>query len=390
MTAVFWGSLAVVLYVYVGYPVLLFLIAKVASRPVKKAPITPSVTLIIAAYNEEDAIRAKIENSLALDYPPGLLEIMVASDGSTDRTNAIVEQEFAGRARLLALPRAGKTSAQNHAAAAATGEILVFSDATTMYDRDALRALVANFADPTVGSVGGDVRYTTEGAAVASKGRQLYWNYEAAIRRWESRIFTVIGATGCIYSLRRALYTPLDPAAISDFVQPARALLKGYRSVVEDDAGAYEVAESKQLGDELQRRARVALRGLRGVGYMPEVLNPIRHPWLCAQIVSHRLLRWAVPIFLIAAFVANVGLALATPTSGARLLYVAALLLQIAFYGNAAAAVLYERATSDRPPRLLAIPLYFCLINAAPLIAFWMLLKGEKKVFWETGPQPAK
>jgi hypothetical protein len=123
---------------------------------------------------------------------------------------------------------------------------------------------------------------------------------------------------------------------------------------------------------------------------MPEVLNPIRHPWLCAQIVSHRLLRWAVPIFLIAAFVANVGLALATPTSGARLLYVAALLLQIAFYGNAAAAVLYERATSDRPPRLLAIPLYFCLINAAPLIAFWMLLKGEKKVFWETGPQPAK
>lgn len=378
---VLWAALGVVGYVYVGYPLLLFLISRVASHPVRKAPITPSVTMVIAAYNEEDAIAAKIENSLALDYPPGLLEIMVVSDGSTDRTNEIVERDFAGRARLLALARAGKTSGQNHAAAAATGEILVFSDATTMYDRGTLKALVQNFADPTVGSVGGDVRYTREDGAAAGKGRQLYWNYEAAIRRWESRIYTTIGQTGCIYSLRRALYVPLDPAVISDFVQPTKALLRGYRSVVDDDAGAYEVAESKQLGDELQRRARVALRGLRGVGYMPEVLNPIRHPWLCAQIVSHRLLRWAVPLFLIAALVAN-ALLLGTPG------YTALFVLQSAFYLAALAALVLDRA-KIRPPGLF-IPLYFCLINAAPLLALWMLLKGEKKVFWETGAQPAK
>ncbi len=325
---VLWASLGALAYVYVGYPLLLFVVSRVWSRPVRKAPSTPSVTLIIAAYNEEAAIAAKLENSLALDYPPDRLEIMVASDGSTDGTNAIVERFVARhgeRVRLLALPRAGKTSGQNRAAAAARGEILVFSDATTMYDRDALAAMVANFADPSVGSVGGDVRYVVAGEEtrdpeVAGKGRQLYWNYEAAIRRWESRIYSVIGATGCIYSLRRDLYVPLDPAAISDFVQPAKALLRGFRSVVEDEAGAYEIAESKQLGDELQRRARVVLRGLRGVGYMPQILNPLRHPWLCFELISHRLMRWAVPFFLIAAFVSN-ALLIGTPGLHAALRY---------------------------------------------------------------------
>jgi hypothetical protein len=243
-----------------------------------------------------------------------------------------------------------------------------------------LNALAANYADPTVGSVGGDVRYTREGDAIAGKGRQLYWNYEAAIRRWESRIWTVIGGTGCIYSLRKALYTPLDPAVISDFVQPAKALLKGYRSVVEDDAAAYEVAESKQLGEELQRRARVALRGLRGVGYMPEMLNPFRHPWLAFQLVSHRLLRWSVPLFLIAALVSNAFL-LDRPA------YALLFALQLVFYGSAVTAALLDRRNVRIRP--LFVPLYFCLINLAPLLAFWALLKGEKKILWETGPQPS-
>jgi len=376
---VFWGALGLVAWVYVGYPLALFLISRVVTRPVKKAPIQPSITMIIAAYNEERDIVKKLENTLALDYPRDRLEVIVASDGSKDRTNALVEQ-FGPPVRLLALERAGKTSGQNHAAAIATGEILVFSDASTIYDRDALNALAANYADPTVGSVGGDVRYTREGDAIAGKGRQVYWNYEAAIRRWESRVWTVIGATGCIYSIRKSLYTPLDPAAISDFVQPAKALLKGYRSVVEDDAGAYEVAESKQLGEELQRRSRVALRGLRGIGYMPEMLNPFRHPWLAFQLVSHRLLRWAVPVFLIAALIANAFL-LDSP------FYAVLFALQLVFYGSAIAAALLDRRNIRL--RALFVPLYFCLINLAPLLAFWALLKGEKIVVWETGPQPS-
>jgi cellulose synthase/poly-beta-1,6-N-acetylglucosamine synthase-like glycosyltransferase len=282
---------------------------------------------------------------------------------------------------LLDLPREGKTSGQNKAAAAARGEILVFSDASTIYETDAIRAMVANYADPAVGSVGGDVQYVREGEAVAGKGRQLYWNYEAAIRRWESRIHTVMGATGCIYSLRKSLYVPLDPAAISDFVQPAKATLRGFRSVVEDDAVCYEVAESKQLGDELNRRARVVLRGLRGIGYMPEGLNPLRHPVICFQLVSHRLLRWGMPILMIAALVSNAFLL------DAGLLYQVLFGLQLVLYGSALAALVLER--SRIRVRGLFVPLYFCMINLAPLLAYWSLMKGEKKVVWDTGsPSP--
>jgi cellulose synthase/poly-beta-1,6-N-acetylglucosamine synthase-like glycosyltransferase len=380
VTVVFWTAVGLIAYVYVGYPLLLFAISRVWSRPVKRAPITPTVTMIIAAYNEEAVIAKKLDNSLALDYPPDKLEIMVASDGSTDGTNRIV-RSYGDRVTLLDLPREGKTSGQNKAAAAARGEILVFSDASTIYETDAIRAMVANYADPAVGSVGGDVQYVREGEAVAGKGRQLYWNYEAAIRRWESRIHTVMGATGCIYSLRKSLYVPLDPAAISDFVQPAKATLRGFRSVVEDDAVCYEVAESKQLGDELNRRARVVLRGLRGIGYMPEGLNPLRHPVICFQLVSHRLLRWGMPILMIAALVSNAFLL------DAGLLYQVLFGLQLVLYGSALAALVLER--SRIRVRGLFVPLYFCMINLAPLLAYWSLMKGEKKVVWDTGsPSP--
>ena len=381
MACIFWASVGAMAYVYVGYPLLLFLVSRVWTHRVAKAPVTPTVTMVIAAYNEEQAIAGKLDNSLALDYPADRLDIMVTSDGSTDGTNRIVreyEARHPGRVTLLDLPRAGKTAGQNRAAEVARGEILVFSDATTIYDSGAVKAMVANYADPHVGSVGGDVRYVREGEEATGKGRQMYWNYEASIRRWESQIFTVIGATGCIYSLRRSLYTPLDPAAISDFVQPARALLKGYRSVVEDDATCYEVAESKQMGEELRRRARVVHRGIRGVGYMAEVLNPFRHPFLCFQIVSHRLLRWAIPFLLIAAFIANAFLL-------DRSFYQLTFALQLAFYGGALAALVLDRWHIR--PRGLFIPLYFCLVNLAPLIAVWTLLKGEKKIVWETGPQ---
>ncbi len=381
MTCVFWFCVGAMAYVYVGYPLLLFLVSRVVRRPVAKAPITPTVTMVIAAYNEQQAIAGKLDNSLALDYPPDRLDFLVASDGSTDATNRIVreyEGRHPGRVTLLDLPRGGKTVGQNRAAEVAKGEILVFSDATTMYDPQAVRAMVANYADPLVGSVGGDVRYVREGEEASAKGRQMYWSYEASIRRWESQIFTVIGATGCIYSMRKSLYTHLDPAAISDFVQPARALIKGYRSVVEDDATCWEVAESKQMGDELRRRSRVVNRGIRGVGFMREVLNPVRHPFLLFQIISHRLLRWSIPFLLIGAFVANAFL-LDAP------FYQLTFALQLAFYGAALAALGLDRMGIR--PRGLFVPLYFCLVNLAPLIAVWSLLKGEKKIVWETNPQ---
>lgn len=381
MEILFWLCVGAMAYVYVGYPLLLFAVSRVVQRRVAKAPITPTVTMVIAAYNEEPAIAKKLENSLALDYPADKLDIVVASDGSSDGTNRIVREfaaRFPDRVTLLDLPRGGKTVGQNRAAEVARGEILVFSDATTMYDAQAVRAMVSNYADPAVGSVGGDVRYVRDGEEASAKGRQMYWSYEASIRRWESRIFTVIGATGCIYSMRKSLYTHLDPAAISDFVQPARALLKGYRSVVEDDATCWEVAESKQMGDELRRRARVVNRGIRGVGFMREALNPFRHPFLLFQLISHRLLRWGIPFLLILAFAANACLL-------DRWFYQLTFALQLAFYGAALAGLVLDRLGIR--PRGVFIPLYFCLVNLAPLLAVWSLLKGEKKIVWETNPQ---
>jgi hypothetical protein len=238
--------------------------------------------------------------------------------------------------------------------------------------------MVTNYADPSVGSVSSNPRYVLAGEDVSGKGRKLYWDYENSQRRWETRIYTVLGGTGCFYSLRKSLYVALDPAAISDFVQPVKSVLQGYRSVVEDGAGCYEITESQQLGDELRRRARTILRGLRGVGYMREILNPFLHPALCFQILSHRLLRWAVPFFLIAAFVSN---AFLVGDPFYRLLFYG----QVAVYGAALAGFVLERLRLRAPG--MFVPLYFCLINLAPLLAVWKLLKGEKKVVWETGPQ---
>jgi glycosyltransferase involved in cell wall biosynthesis len=376
--AIFWVMVALLIYVYVGYPSLVFLLATVRPRRVRKAPHQPTVSFIVAAYNEESAIADKLRNTLALDYPPDRLEIIVASDGSSDRTDDIVRTEFGGRVKLLALGgRNGKTIGQNRAVAeVATGEILVFSDATTVYQPPSLAALMQNFADPEVGLVTGSVIYGVETNASVDKGRAAYWNYESFLRRQESRFHSVLGSAGCCYALRRKLYTPLAPDLISDVVQTVKVVQQGYRAVVEDDAVVYEPAESRSIGEELERRARVIARGLRGKYYLRDFFNPLRHPWFCFQVTSHRILRWSVPFFLIGAFAANAAL-LDRPFF--RLLF----LLQVAFYLVATLGWRLERV-GVRPPGL-TIPFYFCVVNIAPLLAVRSLLRGERKATWETG-----
>jgi cellulose synthase/poly-beta-1,6-N-acetylglucosamine synthase-like glycosyltransferase len=375
--AVFWGALATVAYVYAGYPLVVFVLARLRGRGVRReANYLPSVSFIIAAYNEEAAIAAKLDNTLALDYPRDRLEVIVVSDGSTDRTDEIVRTRYAGRATLLALGgRQGKTVGQNRAAAMARGEILVFSDATTMYRPDCLRKLVRNFADPDVGLVTGDVLYGREAGAAADRGRAAYWNYESVLRRQESAVHSVLGAAGCVYALRRRLYTPLPADLISDVVQCVKVVEQGYRAVVDDEALVYEPAESRGMREELERRARVIARSLRGTWYLRRFFHPLRHPWFCWQILSHRLLRWAVPLFLVTAFLANLALL-------DRPLYRLTLGAQIAFYATALAGYALER----RRIRLrgVTIPLYFCLVNLAPLLALRALARGERKVTWET------
>lgn len=373
----FWSALLVIAWVYVGYPVVLWLTAMVRNRPVRRGAIRPMVSLIICAYNEERDIRRKLEETLETEYPADRLEIIVASDGSTDRTDDIV-REFAPRVTLLRVEgRGGKTVAQNAAVASARGEILVFSDVTTVYTPRTIPAMIENFADPEVGCVGGDLHYLKEPRNSSAEGRALFWNYERQLRVWESQVHSIIGVAGCIYAMRRELYIPLDAAAISDFIQPGKVTERGHRTVLEPAALAFEPAESGSLGNELNRRARVITRGLRGAFHMPDLLNPLKHPWFAIELWSHRVLRWLVPVFLLILLFASL---IGAPSSGFLRL---ALLAQLLVYGTGFIAYLLDRG-SIRVPGLF-IPLYFCLVNLAPLVAIAWLLKGERKVVWETG-----
>lgn len=375
--AVLVAALAIIVWVYVGYPIVLGVAAALRRKPVRRAPVTPSVSLVICAYNEERDIRRKLEECLATDYPADRLEIIVASDGSTDRTDDIV-REFAPRVRLLRVEgRGGKTIAQNAAVAEARGDVLVFSDVTTVYTPTTIREMVENFADPAVGCVGGDLHYEKERRNPSAEGRALFWGYERQLRLWESQVHSIIGVAGCVYAMRRELYVPLDRAAISDFVQPGRVTERGWRTVLEPRALAFEPVESRSLGDELYRRARVITRGLRGAFTMPALLNPLRHPWFATLLWSHRVLRWLVPVFLLALLGAS--LALAPRGPGFRLLLAA----QVAVYGSGAVAYGLERLRVRLPGAF--IPLYFCVVNLAPLLALAWLMRGEKKIVWETG-----
>jgi cellulose synthase/poly-beta-1,6-N-acetylglucosamine synthase-like glycosyltransferase len=377
----FYGALAVIAWVYVGYPVTLGLVATLRRRPVNRRAVHPKVSLIVCAYNEERDIRRKLEETLACDYPLDRLEVIVASDGSTDRTDEIVREFVRERSpciRLLRVEgRGGKTVAQNAAVQAAGGDILVFSDVTTVYATGTIRAMVENFADPAVGCVGGDLHYEKDPHNPSAQGRALFWSYERQLRIWESQIHSIIGVAGCVYAMRRELYRPLDAGAISDFVQPGSVTERGWRTVLEPQALAYEPVESHSLGEELNRRARVITRGLRGAFRMPKLLNPLRHPWFATLLWSHRVLRWLVPVFLLVLLASSAVLA---SRGGAFRLALAA---QLAIYASGLIAFGLERARVRVPGAF--IPLYFCVVNLAPLLALAWLARGERKVVWETG-----
>src|SRR5262245_6590214 len=376
--AIFWGAIGLVVYVYAGFPLLVWAVSLLRPRPVRKRPVPPpSVSVIIAAYNEERSIAKKLANTFALDYPPDRLEIIVVSDGSRDRTEEVVRAEGGGRVKLLALgSRNGKTIAQNRAVEAATGEILVFSDATTVYEPRTVRALVSNFSDPEVGGATGWVVMHADPDATMQKGRSAYTDYDQWLRSCESKVHAVVGTAGCIAALRRDLYRPLPADVDGDVAEALDVSAQAYRVVFEDDAVVYEAGESRSVREDLERRTRVIARGLRGYWYVRRVFHPLRHPWFFLDLLSHRLLRWAVPIFLMIAFAANAAL---LGSWEYRLLFMA----QAAFYVTAAIGYVLERRNVRLPG--LFIPLYFCVVNLAPLLAVRALWRGRTTAMWETG-----
>ena len=367
-------ALAGIAYTYAVYPLFLWAVSRF-SRPLPACKSTDfSITMIIAAHNEEAAIRQKLEATLALNYPREKLQILVASDGSTDQTNQIVE-EFASRGVGLVKVKVcrGKTNAQNEAVRYARNPILVFSDATTLYDADALQYLAACYLDPRVGAASGRYDYyDPTSTSPAGSGSTKLWGLENLIKRMQSRIATLTGCCGCIYSLRRDLYTDLDPEIISDLVQPLHVLLKGHRIVFQEHAQAWEEA-TRTTGDEFRMRVRVATRGMRGLLSVHQLLLPWRYPWLAFQLWSHKVLRWSIPLFLAALLAGSASLA-SRPSF--RILFA----MQAAFYLCALASLLIPPM---RRSRLFSLPLYFCTINTAFLIGMINTIRGRNFNVWQ-------
>jgi cellulose synthase/poly-beta-1,6-N-acetylglucosamine synthase-like glycosyltransferase len=379
---VFWGAIGLAAWTYVLFPACLCLRARLWPRPHRVADATPRVSLVICAYNEAAGIASRLENALALDYPADRLEVIVASDGSSDGTDAIV-RGFAPRGvRLLALPRQGKIPALNAAAAAATGEVLVFSDANSIYEPGALRALLRPFADPDVGGVAGDQRYLRPGRrADGADGERAYWDLDRQLKRWQSAAGSVTSATGAIHAVRAELFRAVPPGVTDDFWISTNVVAQGRRLVFAEDAAAWEPA-TPSSGHEFRRKVRVMTRGLRGVLLMRELLDPFRHGFYSVQLFSHKVLRRLAVLPLAA-------ILLATPwlwSSGP--FYRAAALAQAAFYAAAALGALLPegalRAVWLRTPaKLLALPVFFCMVNAAAGLAALNVLRGHRIDAWE-------
>ncbi len=372
---VFVAAMSMIALIYAGYPALMFALSLVLRRPVRRDDITPRVSVIIAAYNEELDIEAKLKNTLELDYPRGRMEIIVASDCSTDRTDKIVRGFSAQGVILRRQPeRRGKTVAQNRAAKTASGEILVFSDATTMYEPDAIRKIVRSFADPEVGCVAGQLIYADASSSAVGRGCRSYWGYEKFLRRCESDVGSLVGVSGCLYAVRRICHAQLPSDMIDDFAIAAEIHLRGLRVVYEPEAIAVEDT-NRRARDEFRMRVRVVKQTLSALNRYRHTLNPFRHRTFAFQIIAHKAMRYAIPFLLITALAAS-GLA---GDSGDWLRF--AFLGQSALYGAAIVGFIGERLKIKLGP--LAIPYYFVLVNAASLVAFLKFLRGETYVTWE-------
>jgi cellulose synthase/poly-beta-1,6-N-acetylglucosamine synthase-like glycosyltransferase len=367
---IFWASLAFLAYAYLGYPLLVALAARNgSSAPVGRAGPWPRVSFLLAVHNEEAVIRRKIENFLALDYPSELLELLIVSDGSTDGTEGIAAACGDGRVRLLVQPaRQGKTAALNRGAVEATGDILVFTDADSMFRPDALRPLVAPFADRAVGLVSGRTLYVhPETGAPQSAG--LYRAYEEWIKARESKAFSIVGADGAIYALRRELYRPLPPELINDFVHTIQVAIDGFRAVSVPEAVCLEPVEERGLG-ELARQVRIMTQSWRvALTLLPALLDAGRSGYVW-QLCSHKVARWLSLLGMVPLLTTSLLLV------GRGWFYAFALAAQVLLYGAAGLGLSRRRG-------LVRVAFNFVLLQIAGAMGLYGYLTGATYVVWK-------
>ena len=373
MTGLFIVSAAVVLYAYLAYPAIVMAWAALRARRVEKRYRQIPVSVVIAARNEEDNISSRIENLLAQEYPRELLEIIVVSDGSTDRTAELTRLYAAERVQLLECSApVGKATALNIGVAAATRDIVVFADARQRFSPNAIAELVSVFHDPVVGAVSGElILVAGDEVGEVHEGVGLYWRYEKLIRRSESAIASVVGATGSIYAVRRALYVPLAPnTLLDDFLVPMRIVLAGYRVIFIRAARAFDFSSST-ASKEFSRKVRTLAGNFQAIAMEPRLLDPRANPVLF-QFVSHKLVRLVVPYCCLAALVSSA--LVAGP------FFRAVFLGQVLFY--AAGLLMLTPLRTSRLAAMSRVSWTFIVMNAAAVVGLWFYLTRDEHEIW--------
>ncbi|MGV8879800.1 MAG: glycosyltransferase family 2 protein [Sphingobacteriaceae bacterium] len=383
MKITFWISLFIIFYTFIGYGILLYLIIRI-KRAWKQAPVInsqtenlPTCTLLVAAYNEADFINEKISNTLALNYPQGKLSFLFVTDGSVDRTAEIISQY--PEIRLMhSAERKGKIAAVHRAMETVKSEVVVFTDANTFLNADALIYICRHYADPLVGVVAGEKRLRVDETADATAGEGFYWKYESKLKEWDAELYSVVGAAGELFSIKTALYEPVEPDSIlDDFMISMRVAEKGFRIVYEPQAYATESA-SENIAEELKRKIRIAAGGIQSVIRLKSLFNVLKFPVLSFQYISHRVLRWTITPFLLAlVFILNGILAI----DSGELFYTLLFAAQVAFYLLAISGWLLERRKLR--VKALFIPYYFCVMNYAVIAGIIRYAYGKQSVIWD-------
>lgn len=376
---IFWISLFLIVYTYLGYGILVWLLAKFRGRKaVSGDPADfPHVTMVIAAYNEADYIVDKLYNTLDLDYPRDQFDIIVVTDGSSDQTPELVKQ-FQDVRLYHRDERRGKIHAVNRVMKEVDTPVVVFSDANTMLNREALKKMVRHYEDPQVGGVSGEKRIVSKSSDNASgAGEGLYWKYESFLKKKDSDLYTMVGAAGELFSVRTALYEEA-PAnmIIEDFYISLRVVARGYRFVYEPEAMATETA-SASVEDEWKRKVRISAGGIQAILKLRYLMNPFRYGIVSFEYLSHRVLRWTLaPLALFTALLFNVVLALTLSP-----LYLVLMAGQGAFYGWAFIGYLFRnQAISIKG---FFVPFYFTVMNLSVYAGFLRFLRGKQAVTWE-------
>lgn len=377
-------SLIIVFYTFAGYGILLYFIIRVKrlfkgiKTVAEDLDNLPTCTLVVAAYNEESFMKDKIANTLSLNYPTQKLNLLFITDGSSDNTPNIISQY--SQIQLMHQPqRAGKIAAIHRAMEFVHTDAVVFTDANTFLNKDALIKICRHYSDATVGAVAGEKRvHFDENADASAAGEGFYWKYESALKKWDSELYSVVGAAGELFSVRRSLYQPVSAdTVLDDFMISMLIAKKGYRIIYEPEAFATETA-SENVSEELKRKIRIAAGGMQSILRLKSLFNPFLYPVLSFQYISHRVLRWTItPFLLILSLVLNIILALEPEATGYQVL----LLAQILFYILALLGFIMEK--KQLRIKILFIPYYFCVMNYAILAGIIRYFTSKQSAVWE-------